>query len=125
MVLRLSNILQQFREISVAVGNDVYLIVLERKGHALVDEQVHQLAMALRHTEVFLLHKVQHGALGELVQRALADQSLPAVVDAEEEIENDADNRYEEDDQRPRHRLGGLPVVHDDMNDSYCYHYPR
>ena len=81
--------------------------------------------MGLGDFQVLLFHEVEHGALGQLVKRALADQSLPAVVDPEEEIEDDADNRYEKDDQRPCHRLGGLPIVHDDVDNGEGNDDPR
>ena len=80
--------------------------------------------MALWHAEVLLFCKAQHRPLGQLVHRALADHALPAVVNAKEEVEDNADNRHEEDDQCPRHRLGRLPVVHDDMDDGCCYQHP-
>ena len=80
--------------------------------------------MALWHTEVLLLYEVQHRALCQLVHGALANHAFPTVVNAKEEVEDDAHNGYEEDDQRPRHRLSGLPVVHDDMDDGCCYQNP-
>ena len=80
--------------------------------------------MALRHTEVFLLYKTQHRALGQLVERTLTDKALTTMIDAEEEVEDDAHKGYKEYHQRPRHRLSGLPVVHNDMNNRNCYQYP-
>ena len=118
------NVAEQFGEEGIAVGHDVYLVVLEGQRHALVDKEVYQLALALRNAEVLLLYEVQHGALGELVHGALADHALPSVVDAEEEVEDDADNGYEEDDQCPGHGLGRLAVVHDDMDDGGSDEYP-
>ena len=81
--------------------------------------------MRLRHLQVLLFYEGQHGALGQLVQRPLTNQSLPAMVHSEEEIEDDADNRYEEDNQRPCHRLGGLPIVQNDVDKSQCNDDPR
>ena len=47
------------------------------------------------------------------------------MVDAKEDIEYDAHQRQEEDDQCPSHGLGGLAVVHHDVNDRQCYHAPQ
>ena len=80
--------------------------------------------MTLWHTEVFLLNKAQHRALGQLVHGALTHHTLPTVVNAKEEVEDNADNGHEEDNQRPRHRLGRLPVVHNDMDDGHRNQYP-
>ena len=124
MMVGLSNIFQQFREEGIAIGNNVNLIVLEGQCHALVDKQVNQLALTFRHAEVFLFHKIQHRTLRQLIHRTLADHTFPTMIDAKEKIEDDTDNRHKEDNQCPCHRLGRLPVVHDDMNDSCCYQNP-
>ena len=47
------------------------------------------------------------------------------MVDAEEEIEHDADDGQEEDDQHPGHRLGRLTVVHQHVDDSNGYCHPK
>ena len=119
-----SNILQQFGNIGIAISDNVYLIILKGQCHVLVDKEVDQLAMTLWHTEVFLFNKTQHGALSELIERALTDQTLSAMIDAKKEVKDDADKRDKEYHQRPRHRLSGLPVVHNDMDNGGCYQYP-
>ena len=125
VVARLADVLQQLGEEGVAVGHDVDGVVLERQRHALVDKQVDELSVVVGYAEVVLFDKAEHGALGQLVERALADESLAPVVDAEEEVEDDADDGNEEDDQRPRHRLRRLAVVHDDVDNRQGNEYPR
>ena len=80
--------------------------------------------MASGDVEVGLTHKPQHGAFRQLVERALTDQSLTAVVDAHKEVENQSCYRNEEEHHCPRHGLSGLAIVHDDMDDSHCYDDP-
>ena len=75
--------------------------------------------------EVLLFDKAKHRTLGQLVERALTDQSLPAMIDTKEEIEDDAYDGYEEYHQRPCHRLGWLPVVHDDVDNGRSDNNPR
>ena len=48
----------------------------------------------------------------------MANHPLLAGVDAEEQIEDNADNGYEPYHQRPRHCLGGLPVIHYNVDNS-------
>ena len=114
------NILQQFREESVTIRHDVNLVILEGQGQILVDEQVHQRFLALRYTEVVLVYESQHRALGQLVHLTLIDDAFLAMVDAKKQVEHHADNRYEANDQNPRHRLGGLTVVHQHVDNGYC-----
>ena len=64
-----------------------------------------------------LLHELQHRSLGEHVHRAPADEALLAVVDAEEEVGDDAEDGYEIDDECPGHRLCRLTVVEHDVDD--------
>ena len=73
--------------------------------------------MGVRDTKVLLFDKAQHGTLGQLVEGALTDQPFTTVIHAEEEIEHDTYQRQEKDNQHPSHRLGRLPVVHDDVDD--------
>ena len=75
--------------------------------------------------QVVLLHETEHGALGQLVNGALADEFLLAVIHSEEEVEDDANHRHEEYHHRPSHRLGRLTVVKYDMDDSDGYQYPH
>ena len=120
----LSNILQQFREEGIAICHNVYLIVLERQGEVLIDKEVNQGFLALRHVEVVLLDEVQHRSLGEFIHLTLTDDTFLAVVYAEEQIKHHADNRNEANDQYPRHRLGWLTVVHQHMNNGNgCRYY--
>ena len=125
MMLRSSNVLQQLWEEGIAVGHDVHLIILEGQREILIDKEVDELFVTLRDMQVVLFHEAQHGTLGDLVDRALANESLLAVVDAKEEIEHHAYHRNEEDNQRPCHRLCGLLVVEHHMNDGNCYQYPQ
>ena len=120
-----TDILQQFREEGIAIGHDVYLVVLEGQRHVLVDEQVYQLFVVVGNPQVLLFHKAQHGTFCQLVEFALVDQSLTSVVDAEEQIEHDAYQGQEHDDECPCHRLGWLAVVHDHMNHGHCHQCPK
>ena len=119
MMLCLANVGQQFWEEGVAVGHNVDTRHLEGQREILVDEQVDELFVALGHVQVLLFDESQHRAFRQLVERALRDEAFTSVVDAKEQVEHDAHQREEEDDQCPRHGLGGLSVVHDDMNDGY------
>ena len=125
MVFRLVDVFQQFREEGIAVGHDVDLIILEGECQVLVDEKVDQRLVVLGHLEVVLFHETEHRTFRQLVERTLADQLLLSVVETEEEVEDDAHDRYEEDDQRPGHGLGGLLVVHHHVDNGYGDGYPR
>ena len=113
----LGNILEEFGEEGVTVGHDVNHVVLERQGEALVDKEIDHLLVSLGNFQVMLLNKIEHGTLGQLVEGTLADESLTALVDAKEEIEEDADNWYKEDNQCPCHGLGRLPILQNDVDE--------
>ena len=71
MVGGLGDVAQQSVEHLVAVGEDIDAVVLERESPVLERELLHQGAMLLRDGQVFLLHILKHGALGELVEAVL------------------------------------------------------
>ena len=125
MMLGSGDVLQQFRKEGIAVRHDVYHIVLEGQRQVLVDEEVNELLMALRHMQVVLFDETQHGTLRQLVDGTLTDKALLAMVDAKEEIEHHTNNRYEENHQRPRHRLCGLSVVEHYVDNGCCHQYPQ
>ena len=72
--------------------------------------------MRLGQPEVFLLGKLEHGALCQLVERSLADESFLACVLSEEEVKDDAQQGKEPQHEHPRHRLRRFAVVHDDAH---------
>ena len=49
MMFCLGDIFQQLREERIAVRHDIYLIILERQRERLVDKEVDQLLVSLRH----------------------------------------------------------------------------
>ena len=68
--------------------------------------------------QILLLGKLQHRALGQLVHASIADQPFLSRVLPEEDVEDDSHERHESEHKNPRHRLGGLSVVHQDGDDS-------
>ena len=60
-----------------------------------------------------------------LVEGPLANQPLTTMVDAKEQVEHDSYQWQKDDHQHPCHRLGWLPIVHNDVDDSNGYHYPH
>ena len=111
-----SNIFQQFWEESVAVRHDVNPIILEGQGQILIDKEVHQRFLTFRHAESMLAYETQHRALGQFVHLSLTDDTFLTMINAKKQVEHHANNRYEADDQHPRHRLGRLTVVHQYMD---------
>ena len=116
MVAGLGDVLQQFREIGIAVGHDVNLVVAEGQRQVLVDKEVDELFLRLGQSQVLLFHEAQHGALGQLVHLPLVYQPLAAVVDAKEQVEHDAHDGCEDYHQHPGHRLGRLSIVYQHMD---------
>ena len=80
--------------------------------------------MAFGQLQVLLFHEAEHGAFRQLVERALADHALTTGVDTKEEVKHETYDRHKENDQHPGHGLGGLPVVHYDMDDGQCHNEP-
>ena len=100
----------------IAVGIDVYLVVLERQCPVLTGEQLDQFLVLLRQHQILLFGKLQHRTLRELVQTVLRDHLLLPCVLSEEEIEYDTHQRKEYQHQHPRHGLGWLTVIHQHRN---------
>ena len=110
---------QEGREELVARGVDLYLVVLERQRQVLVGKEVHEGAVAVGYVQVFLFHKLEHGAFRQLVQASLADHPVAPCVLAKEEIEHEAYKRQEHEHKNPCHRLCRLLVVHENGNDGH------
>ena len=113
VVTGLADVVQQGTEKVVTVGEDVGLVVLERQGPVLGGKKLYQRLVVVGNHQVFLLDKLEHGALGELVEALLTDETLLAGVLPEKEIEDDAQQGQEGEHQHPGHGLGGLTVVHE------------
>ena len=111
--------LEECGEELAAVGQQLNMVVLEGQGEVLVDVEVDEGLVLFGQVQVLLLDEAEHGALRQLVKGALADHSLLAGVDAEEQVEHCSDDGHEQDDQRPCHGLGWLSVVHHHMDDGH------
>ena len=118
MTAGLTDLLQQGREELIAVGIDVHLIIFERQGEVLVDEEVDKRFLFLRQTEVLLFDELQHRAFRQLVHTPFTDIAFLASVDAEEKVEHNTCHRHEPNHQRPGKGLGGLPVVEHHVDNS-------
>ena len=110
---RLGYLLQKSLEEVVAVGEDVHLVVLKGQCPVLACKEFDECLMVLGQQEVFLLSKLQHRPLGELVEALLRDEPLLARVLSEEEIEHDAHHGQKYQHQHPCHGLGRLPMIHE------------
>ena len=93
MMRRFSDISEQLREERIAVSHDVNLIILEGQRERLIDKEIDQLFLSLWYAQILLLDKSQHRTFRELVNRALANQSLLAMVEPEEKVEHQAHYR--------------------------------
>ena len=60
----------------------------KRKHHILLRKELHYLSVFIGHMEVVLLNKLEHGALGELVNTSLTHESLLPCIHPKEEIEH-------------------------------------
>ena len=120
-------VLQEPGEELIAVAEHLHLIIIKGQREALIDKHVDGGTELIGYLQVALLDEAQHGALGQLVERAPADIALLAAVDAEKDVGYDAKDRYEIDDERPGHSLGWLAIVQqhvDDSCDSYQARQP-
>ena len=81
----------------------------------MVYKQVDNRFISIRQFKILLLNKACHGASSELIHGALAEHSLPAVVNTKKQIGNDTCYRNEIYDETPRHSLCRLSVVHHHM----------
>ena len=117
VALGLTDILQQHGEELIAIHTHVHLIVLEGQRQVLVHEEVYQGFVLIWHSEVLLFCELQHRTFRQHVHRPVAHVALLTGVDAKEEIEHDAHERNEPYHQRPGHRLGGLTIVQNHMDD--------
>ena len=100
----------------MAVGINIDLVVAERQGKALIDEQLDERLVLRGQREVALLGKLQHGSLGQMIETLLADEAFLACVLAEEDVEHNADDGHEREHKNPCHGLCGLAIVHQDGN---------
>ena len=121
VMLSLADFVQQTEDEVVAVSINIGLIVFEWQRHTLVGEEFHQCFMGIRQAQIALFGKLQHRTFRQLIEPALADIALFASVLSEEEVEDNAYNRYEYKHQHPCHGLFGLPVFHE--NAHHCGNY--
>ena len=117
VVAGMGNITQQRREELIAAGQQFHLIIIEGQREALVDEEVDDGLIFPGQLQVLLFNESEHGALGQLVERATPHHAFTSCVHAEEQIGNHANDGNKKDDQSPCHRLYGLAVVHDNVDD--------
>ena len=103
----------------MAIGEYFNFIILKRKTEILIGEKVDCHTVVFGHMKVLLHHKFKHGALGELVKATLAHQLFAAGVTTEKEIKQQTNNWHKINHQHPCHCLGGLSVVHQDMDNGH------
>ena len=68
MMSGVSNVLQQLWQEGIAVRHNVHQIVLEGQREVLVDEEVYQLLVLLRQSQVLLFNKAKHGTFRQQVE---------------------------------------------------------
>ena len=117
VLLRPADGLQQTEHETIAIGINLHLIVFERERPVLVGKEAHQGLAVGRQMQVFLLSKLQHRALGELVHRTVADESLLTDVLPEEHIEHDAEKGHKEQHHNPGYGLRRLFIIHQYRHD--------
>ena len=88
--------LQQCGEELVAVGVELHLVVLERKGKTLVGEELYERTIVVGQRQLALLHKLQHRPLRQLVKRSLRYKRHLTSVTAEEHVKYYSNNGHKE-----------------------------
>ena len=109
----------KIEEKGVTVGKDIDFVVLKRETEILIGEKVYRDPVSVGHIKVLLHHKLEHGALGELVKAPLAHQLVATGVTTKKEVKQQTDNWHKINHQHPSHCLGGLSVVHQDMDNGH------
>ncbi len=120
MMLGETDGMEQGGEERIAGGVERHVVVFERQCHALVLEQQHQGTVRFGEAQVTLLNIFEHRPFRQLTQGALGDEALFACVLTEEDIKEDTYYWQGPEHKDPCHGLGGLPVVHDDLDHHQC-----